>query len=195
MTRASAITSVIDDFLHAFRDRARGVQRDDVIHVLREALLHLRHQLLDAGGCIDCVRARQLVGGNDGAGFSIKAAGDAVVLGTQFDSSHIADPHDSAVGRLAHHDLSEFFRRHKTALRQNRVREFLALGGGLAPRLSRRVHGVLRLNSADDFRDGNAELGQLVGLHPQPHRVLAGAEHLNVADAAANARMGSMRLM
>ena len=34
-----------DDFLHAFRDRARGIQRDDVIQVFREALLHLRHQV------------------------------------------------------------------------------------------------------------------------------------------------------
>ena len=41
----------------------------------------------------------------------------------------------------------------------------------------------MRLNGADDFRNGDAELCQLVGFYPKPHRVLAGAEYLNVADA------------
>ena len=172
-----------DDFLHAFGDRARRIQRDDEIQVFREALLHLGHQLIDAGGSIDRVRARQLVGGNDGARLSVETACDAIVLRTQLDSSDIADPDDPAVGRFAHHDLSEFFRRHKAALRENRVGKFLAFGRRLAARLPGRVHGVLRLNGADDFRDGDAELCQRVGFYPQSHGVLAGAEYLNVADA------------
>ena len=57
------------------------------------------------------------------------------------------------------------------------------LGAGSPPDLARGIHGVLRLNGADDFRNGDAELRQLVGLHPQAHGVLARAEDLNVADA------------
>ncbi len=56
-----------DDFLYSFRDRARRIQSDVEIQVFGEALLHLRHQLLDACGRIHCVRAGQLVGGDDGA--------------------------------------------------------------------------------------------------------------------------------
>ena len=33
------------NFLHSLGHRARGIQRDDVIQVLGEALFHLRHQL------------------------------------------------------------------------------------------------------------------------------------------------------
>ncbi len=70
------------DFLDSFGDRARGIQRHDEIQVVGEALLHLRHELLDAGGSIHCVRPRQLVRGNDGARLTIEASSDAVVLGT-----------------------------------------------------------------------------------------------------------------
>ena len=124
-----------------------------------------------------------MVRSNDGARLSVEASGDAVVLRAQLDSSDVAHPDRSSIGRLPHHDLAKFFRRRKTALRKNRIGEFLSFGGRLAARLARRVHGVLRLNSADDFRDGDAKFGQLIGLYPQPHRVLAGAEYLNIADA------------
>ena len=39
------------------------------------------------------------------------------------------------------------------------------------------------LDRADDLRHRDAELGQLIGLDPQPHRILAGAEYLHAADA------------
>ena len=102
-----------------------------------------------------------MVGGDDGAGLSIETSGDAIVLRTQLDASDIADADGSAVGRLANHDLSEFFRRRQAALGENRVGKFLALGRRFAARFAGRVHGVLRLNGADDFRDGDAKLGQL----------------------------------
>src|SRR2546429_1573951 len=49
--------------------------------------------------------------------------------------------------------------------------------------LPRWIYCVLRLNSAHNFGNGDAELCQLVGFYPQPHRVLACAKYLNVADA------------
>ena len=182
ITSASAIKSVIDDFLDSLGDRARGIERDVEIQVVGEALLHLSHELLDPGGSIHRVRPRQLVGGDDGAGLAIEASRDTVVLGAQLDPSDIADADNSAVGRLADDDLPEFFRGGEAALRQNRVGEFRALGRRFAARLTRGVHGVLRLNGADDFRDGDSQLRQGVGFYPQAHRVLTGAEHLNVAD-------------
>ena len=109
----------LDDFLDAFRDRASRVQRNGEIHVLGKALFHLRHQLLDAGGGVDGVRAGQLIAGNDGARLAVEAAGDAVVLRAQLDAGDIAHPHSGAVGSFANHDVAEFFRRDQAALRQN----------------------------------------------------------------------------
>src|SRR4029077_20805217 len=58
----------LNDFFHALGDSARLVERDGVFHVLRKALLHLRHQRSDSGGSFDSVRARQLIDGYNGAG-------------------------------------------------------------------------------------------------------------------------------
>ena len=40
----------------------------------------------------------------------------------------------------------------------------------------------MRLNGADNFWDGYAQLCERVGVYPKAHRVLTGAEYLNVAD-------------
>ena len=114
---------------------------------------------------------------------SVESAKNAVVLGTQFDPSNVPYPDGPAVGRLPHHDLSEFFGRRKTALRENRVSKFLALRRRFPARFSGRVHRILRLNGTDDLGDSDAQLRQLVGFYPQTHRVLARSKYLNVADA------------
>ena len=67
-------------------------------------------------------------------------------------------------------------------MRADGVGVFLPLRRGLTPNLSRRVHGVLRLDGAYDFRDSDGQLGQLVGPDPEPHGVLARAENLDIAD-------------
>src|ERR1700691_235089 len=172
-----------DDFLHALRDRTRGIQRKHVIQILRKALLHLRHQPIHAGGSIYRIRGRELIGGNDGARLAIETSSDAVVLRSQFDSSDIADPNSPPIGSLAHDNLPKFLRGDEPALREHGVSKFLALGRGFAARLPGWVNGVLRLNGVDDFRDGDAELRQGVGLYPQSHCILARSEYLNIADA------------
>jgi len=57
--------------LHSFRNRECLVERDGVIHILREALLHLSHQLPNAGHGLNRVGSRQLINGNSGRRFSI----------------------------------------------------------------------------------------------------------------------------
>ena len=113
----------------------------------------------------------------------VETAGNAIVLGSQLDAGDIADADDAAVRSFANHDVAEFFGRHEAALGQNRVGEFLALGCRLASGFACGVHGILRLHRAYDVRDGDAQLCQLVGFYPKPHRVLAGAEYLRVANA------------
>ncbi len=54
-----------NDLLHAFCNCPRLVQRYAVIHVLREALLHLGHQFFDAFGCLHRVGTGQLIDGDE----------------------------------------------------------------------------------------------------------------------------------
>src|SRR5262249_17858300 len=116
------------------------------------------------------------------AGFAIVAAGNAVVLGTELNAGHIAETHSTAVRSFPHDNLPKFFRRHEAALGEHRVREFRALGSRLGPHFSGWVDRVLRLNSADDFWNGNAELGELIRLYPHTHGVLPGTEHVYDTD-------------
>ena len=114
-------------------------------------------------------------------------ADDGVVLRAQFHAGDVLDPHDAAVGSGADDDLLELLGRCQPSLRPDRVGELLPLRRRLAADLAGRIHGVLRLDRRDDLGDGDRQLRQLVGLDPQPHRVLAGAEDLDAADAG-NAR-------
>ena len=75
------------------------------------------------------------------------------------------------------------FRRHQTALGQNGISQLLAFGDRRASGLPRGIHGVLRLNGANNLRNCDPQLCQFVGVHPHSHRVLARAEHLDIADA------------
>lgn len=65
-------------------------------------------------------------------------------------------------------------------MRANRVGEFLAGRAWPASELAGRINRILAADRADDFRDGDIELGQLVGLYPNAHRILPGAEDLHL---------------
>ena len=173
----------LDDFLDALGDRACCVECHDVVHVLREALLHLSHQLADARGRLHRIRSGQLIHGDDRAGLSVQTADDAVVLRAQFDARHVLHPHHAAVRRFAHARSARILPATSAGLARDGVGKFLSLGRGLAAHLPGRIHGVLRLDGADDLGNGDAQFRQLVRLDPQPHRVLARAEYLHVADA------------
>ena len=71
----------------------------------------------------------------------------------------------------------------EAALCADGVGKLLAAGDGLAADLARWVYGVLRLQSGADLRNGDAELGELVGLDPDAQSILAGAEDLDAGDA------------
>ena len=138
--------------------------------------------LTPAGG-IHGIGSRQLIDRDDSARLSVQVAGHAVVLRAQFHSRHVADAHNPGLGSFANDDLLELLRRREAALRAHRVSERLSFGNRFAAHLSGGVDGVLRLDGGDNLRNGDLQLRQLVGLHPEAHGVLAGAEHLNRADA------------
>jgi hypothetical protein len=73
------------------------------------------------------------------------------------------------------------FRRRQAPLRQQCVGELLVLLGWLATYLASWIYFVLGLDGVRNIRDGNAQFRQLIGLYPEPHRILAGSEDLRPA--------------
>src|ERR1700733_1259808 len=95
------------DFFHALRDWKRLVEGDGVIDVLREALLHLGHELTDALDRLNRVGSGQLIHGNGRARLTIQASHQAVVLRAQFDASHVFDANGPTVRPFAHDHVAE----------------------------------------------------------------------------------------
>jgi len=129
------------------------------------------------------VRSRKLVNRNDGARLAIQPADRAVILLAQFDSRNVFHAHDPAVRSFANNDAAEFFRRCQTALCQQRIGVLLITRGRLAADLASRIYLALGLDGISNVRYGDAQLRQLIGFYPEPHRILTGPEDLRPAHA------------
>src|ERR1051326_5241011 len=112
---------------------------------------------------------------------------NVVSLRAKIDPRDIFDAHERAVRICPDDNFAKFLRRLQTTLSPDRVSEFLATGNRFSANLPGWVHIILLLHRRNDVGDGDAELRELVRLHPEPHRVLTGAEDLDVADSR-NAR-------
>jgi len=146
-------------------------------------LLDLLHQLLGAVRGLQRIGTRHLVEGDEGSRLAVEPALLAIVLGAKFDAGNIADAHDRAVWVGAQHDAAELLGALQATLRAHRVGELLAPRNRLGTNRSGRIDGVLRIDGVDDLRDRDVQLGQLVGLDPQPHRILAGTEDGDAGDS------------
>ena len=171
------------DFANPFGHRLRGVNRDLVIHVGREAGLQFCHELFDAFFGFDGVGVGELKQGENGRGFAIVTAHDVVIRGAQFDAGHVPQAHHRPVRRGAENDAAKFVLRREPALGEHGVSEFLSGRGGTAANFAGRIDGVLAVDGVDDLRDGDIEFGQLVGFHPNSHGVLPGAENRHLRNA------------
>jgi len=131
---------------------------------------------------LDRVGTRQLVNDDDCGRLAVQAADDTVIVRTQFDPGDIFHANDSAVRSFTDDDVFKFSGRGQAAFRKHRISELLARQSRLAANLTRRIHLVLRLNGIDDLSDGDAQLRQLVRLHPEPHGISSRPENLRLAD-------------
>ena len=101
----------------------------------------------------------------------------------EFDARHVLEPHDGTVGILPHDDVAKLLFGDEPALGGDRVGEFLPLGRGGPADLPGGIDRVLGIDRVDEVVDRDIELGQLIGLHPEAHGVLARAEDLDVGHA------------
>ncbi len=171
------------DFLDALGHRQRGIEGDDIVKVGREALLDLFHQLLGAVGRFQGIGARHQVEGDESGRLAVEPTLHAVGLGAKFDTGNIPDTDNRAIRIGAQHDATEVLLALQPPLGAYRVGELLTLRHRFGPDGPCGIDRVLRVDRVDDLRDRYVELGQLVGLDPQPHRILAGAEHGDAGDA------------
>src|SRR6185369_7198355 len=165
------------------------VQRDGVVHALRQSQLLFCKKFFDSTCRRHSVRARQLINRDDRTRLAVQVTDDGVVLRSELNASNVLYTDNSAIRRCAHHDLLKVLRRNQPALGPYGVGEFLAWRSRFAANLAGRIHRVLSLDRRDNFWNCDAELRQLVRLHPQSHRVPAGAKHLDAADAGHAAQL------
>ena len=109
-------------------------------------------------------------------GLPFEAGDHVVILRAQFDGGNILHAHHAAVRAFADHNVAELFRRLKPALGAYGIGEPLACDSWFASNLAGRIHRILRLHCIDDLADGDAQLRQPIGFHPDAHRVLPGVD-------------------
>ena len=162
----------------------RVVSRDSAYrHVRGEALLQLLHRLLRTLGHGERVRTGDLVNGDDGRRLPVVTSDLGIGLGPELDPRDVAEPHHRAVEVLADDDVAELLRRHQPPLRADRVRELLPLRGRFGADLTARVRRALLQDRAAQIAERQPQRLQLVGKHPDAHRVVRGAEGVDLAEA------------
>ena len=171
------------DLVDRGRDEFRGVERRVVLDACRECARKLGHLLVD--GLLDFKRigARRLEYADAGRGLLVERKQLAVGLRAQFDRADIAHARHVANVAGLDDDVLELTGVVEPAVDVQRILKRLAgrrrraadlAGGDLLALLLDRLDHVLRHQPARL---------QLVGIKPDPHRVLPGAEHRDVAHA------------
>ena len=163
-------------------DEHRGVERYGVDEALRESLRQLRHFGFDDMLDIERVGAGRLIDADTGRLLAVESEILAVSLRAELDATDVAYPCDLSVVAGLDDDVLILIDVAEPALQFDGVLEVDAgrrrrhadLTGGhvLALPLQRR-HDVLRVQAARF---------ELLRIEPDPHRILTGAEHVDVAD-------------
>ena len=171
------------DLVDRFLDELGGVERCVVFDVLREGSCELRHLLLDGLLDLQRVGARRLEHADAGSRLAVEREHLAVGLRTEFHPADVAHPRDVARRAGLDDDVLELGLVVEPAGDVQRILERLALLRRRRADLPRGDLLALLLDRLDDvLRHQRAHL-QLVRIEPDPHRILPGAEHRDVADA------------
>ena len=103
--------------------------------------------------------------------------GGVVVGGAQLNATYVFEPRDAAVAARLEHDVAELGWIDEPALRIQRVLESRALLWERRPANDSRRHlDVLLFDRVDDVARGHASRRELVGIEPQPHRIVTHTE-------------------
>ncbi len=148
----------------------------------REALRQFCHQALDALGGCKRIGAGALENGERHRRVVIEIGIRRIIERRQLNSADILQPHHGA-GRLLHHDRGELVGIGEPSKRLHRDLK----GAGMRDRRLIKHAGrdldVLPLQRAGDVGRGQPQRLQAIRIEPHPHRIVAGAEYDDRADA------------
>ncbi len=173
----------LDDFADRHLDEARRVVHDLVCQTMREALRQILHDMIDVVGDRERVRAGLQEDADQRCRLAADATDEFVVFRPQFDARNIAETKRRAVRIGAHDDVLEFAHIGKAALGGDRVHQLLVAAVRRLPDLAGGELRVLLGDRARQVAGRQPQLRQAVGLDPDAHRVILGAEDLHVGRA------------
>ena len=171
------------DVMHARCHCLRRVERDLINQPGWECGRILGDQLARILGHRERIASGKLIDGDNGGGMAVEATLDVVGLRPEFDPGHIPDPHHRSILVGTDDDVGELILRHKTPGRTHRKGHLLPRRHRLRTGLARGIDRILRIHGIIDFLGGDVKVRKLCGIHPQPHRILSGAENRNAGDA------------
>ena len=173
-----------EDFVDRCLHEERGVERHLVGEAGRERLRQFGHLGLHAIGDIERIGVGQLVDREARIGLAVDVRGLGVGLGAQLDPADVPHPNDPAAIALLglDDDVAEFLGRAEASDDVDRVLEIQALGRGRLADLTGRYVLALLLDDLAHVRRGEAERVEFLRVEPDAHRVLADAQHVDVAD-------------
>ena len=161
----------------------RRVVDDLIVHALGELFREPLHRLAHAVGDPDRVAARALIDRNRGRGHVVEQRAQRVSARAELDSRDVAQARDLAVLADLHDDVPELVLVDEPALCVDQELEVRGAGRGRGAELAGRDLHVLLADLAHDVARREVKRGDLLGIEPDAHRVVAGAEHARVADA------------
>ena len=163
--------------------------------VLGRGLDLVQHQF----GRVERVRAGLLDDCEGDAALAAERALDAVILAAELDPRHVPHPGERAGGIALDHHIGELGGVGQPALHLDRKLEGrIAVAVGRLPHRASGDLDVLGAQRLDDLAGGEVARRRLVRIDPDPHRIIAAAEHEDAADAfqaqqaVAQARIGEI---
>ena len=182
----------LDHLLHALLHKHRGVVVDRVAEALGEVAGKRGHLAVDCLGGGHRVGAGQLEDGDRDGGLTVEPAGHLLVFGAKLHPADVANPHDAggtggpftAAALPGLHDhLGKLFGRRQPPGGVDRQLKVDHADGRLAAESPCGHLHVLLAKRSHHIASGEAAGGELVGVEPDPHRVVAAAEKAHVAHA------------
>ena len=173
--------------LHHRTDRIthedRRIVRCRPLHVCREARGQFVHFRAHHVRQIDGVRPRRLEDTNPDRVFIVQLGTQGIAPGAHFNPRHVAQADDRTILRCFQDNIAKLFFGMQAPLGVNGDQEVALFRQRLGAKLTGRDLYVLLLHRRDHVRGGQPARRHFIRVQPDAHRVLAGAENLDLADA------------
>ena len=160
----------------------RRVVGDAVLDAFGHVLLDIGHRRADIVGNLKRVRAGRLIDRNGDGLLVVEQRPQAVFGRAEFDPGDVAQMRHFAPPAGLHDDVAELFFRAQASLRVDGELQIETRDAGGGADHAGGGFDILRLDRLDDVVRGKPVFRGPLRINPDPHRVVAGAEQLHLAD-------------